>query len=153
MRSASFRVFNAGMGTWGAGPLDNDDAMDFVDGLLDLSPGEAVERLLEAVEVAAGTASTLDYPPGATALAAIAVLANSSLPGNLRVWRASLPVTLTPAFAEVMREAIERVLSVGSELTALWAASGKARELAEGVTPLVKAVTVIGVDPSQPTLF
>ena len=74
------------MGAWGSGPLENDDAADFVGDLLDATdPVQARDILGEALQAVTAGEGYLDAPTIACGLAAVtvvAVLAGASAPAR-----------------------------------------------------------------------
>ncbi len=128
------------MGTWGAGPLGNDDACDFVESLMEGKAKKAPARIRAAVETVADGSGYLGYAAGARAVAAAALLAG--LPGDpdedddeIREWLATLDLPLTPELARTALRAIERTFGEGSELWELWNEADATDEVREALKP------------------
>ena len=108
------------MGAWGPGPFDNDDALDWIDDLVEGGAGSVYATL----EVAAD-GDPPEAPEASMALAAAEVVAAANgapvrdLPGEVLDWLAehagALPADLVP----LARRAVERVRR-DSELKDLW---------------------------------
>jgi hypothetical protein len=117
------------MGAWGAGAFENDDAMDWLDDLLD---GDDDVLLRDALSAAAEADGDLESPDSAAALAAAEVVAaltgrpSSTLPEEAAGWvRAQGGVK--PWMLDFARRALDRV-SRDSELRDLWLETGDAGE-------------------------
>ena len=113
------------MGAWGAGPFDNDDAMDFVGDLSDVPAEDYVSLLQAAVTPSDGY---LESPDGSIAVAAAALIAaqrgyviSSPTVAELVQTRPFTPDDDMRASAVA---ALDRVAGEDSELTELWAEAG-----------------------------
>ncbi|HET6764055.1 MAG TPA: DUF4259 domain-containing protein [Longimicrobiaceae bacterium] len=118
------------MGAWGAGAFDNDDALDWLDDLLD---GDGAELLRDALSAAAEADGYLEAPDAASALAAAEVVAalagrpSSALPDEAAGWVRAQSGGAKPWMLDFARRALERVAR-DSELRELWLESGDAGE-------------------------
>lgn len=107
------------MGAWGAGTFDNDDALDWLDDLVD-GAGDAIRLALEATD-----AEQLEAPDASSALAAAEVVAAAlghpaaELPGEVSDWLEQNGTKSAAALAPLARQAVERVRA-SSELKELW---------------------------------
>ena len=130
------------MGIWGAGPLDNDTALDWLYGLGEVADMSLIEGTLDRA-LAVGD-DTLDAADAQEALAAAEAVAR--LLGNfgerneytrtMDDWVSWMPEK--PSL-EVLTKAwrlVERVRRPPSELLELWAGSGKADEWARSLADL-----------------
>jgi hypothetical protein len=111
------------MGTWGTGPFDNDDAVDFAASLDDLEPEDRTDAIREALADAAAETDYLERDTGGAAIAAAALVAAQSPDGEPvdpvhgpKQAVPELPVDLRP----VAVQALTRVLADDSELFELW---------------------------------
>ena len=68
------------MGATGAGPFENDDALDFLDDLEDSEPTERRKKVVAAMERVLGDQGYIEAPSMAEAVAAAAVVAASDDP-------------------------------------------------------------------------
>jgi hypothetical protein len=127
------------VGAWGPGHFDNDGALDFVDDLLD-APAEnrvdLVERLLARVVDGEHHPAIDD---GSHVVVAAALIA-AQCPGGEPVSDARWPLEPLPAFPADLRslavEALDRVLSDGSELAELWSEAAGAEDWRRAVLRL-----------------
>ncbi len=107
------------MGAWGAGTFDNDDALDWLDDLMD-GADDAIRDALESTG-----ADPLEAPDASSALAAAEVVAAAlghpaaDLPGEVSDWLEEHGTKQAAALAPLARQAVERV-SANSELKDLW---------------------------------
>jgi hypothetical protein len=120
-----------GMGTWAAGPFDNDTAADW-SGDLDEAPAEERAQLVQdtlfAVTEAGGL---LDADLACEAIAAAAVVASQRAGGAHLVATPYAPDLLAaggslelPDLAELSRRALDRVTGPGSQWLELWSEGG-----------------------------
>jgi hypothetical protein len=116
------------MGTWGTGPFDSDDALDWVWELQEAPDWSMVDS---ALRTAADTAPDVDLeaPAGQVAWAAATVVTAAAHPGvavpdEVAPWldrhRGACPAELR----SLASRALERVLADRSELVALWNEAG-----------------------------
>ena len=116
------------MGTWGTGPFDSDDALDWVWELQEAPDWSVVDS---ALRTAADTAPDVDLeaPAGQVAWAAATVVTAAAHPGvavpdEVAAWldrhRGACPAELR----SLASRALERVLADRSELVALWNEAG-----------------------------
>jgi hypothetical protein len=123
--------YPAGMGAWGSGIFDNDDAADWV--------AELSANGLGAVETALGNALAAEYleaPDGARALAAADVVARLRFGGGeesayaqgVLTWLEQNRISPSPDLVEQALSTIARVRGDDSELRELWADAGDALE-------------------------
>lgn len=125
------------MGTWDAGPFDNDDAADWAYAFEHADAGSGLAlietTLRTAVQVPAD--DYLDSDDGADAVAAAATLAHildgEPLGGSGKVsgnaafaWVARTAPVPSPELLELAIRALTRVTAPGSELASLWAEAG-----------------------------
>lgn len=129
------------MGAWGAGPFENDDALDAVDALVDGS--------FELDELRGALAGDyLEAPDGSVALAlaevALATLGRIDPPAELdEVDIRLLSTQLDDATYELILRAAERAVQPdGSELYELWQEAGD-DDLAEWRTGAVTSVEAL----------
>jgi len=114
------------MGAWGPGPFDNDDALDWIDDLIE----SGINALGATLEIAAD-GDTLEAPDASMALAAAEVVAAlygspaRELPGEVIEWVADYGRALPDELAPLARKAAERVRRE-SELKDLWEESDPA---------------------------
>jgi hypothetical protein len=107
------------MGAWGAGTFDNDDALDWLDDLLD-GADDAIRDALESTG-----ADPLEAPDASSALAAAEVVAAAlgrpaaDLPGEVSDWLEEHGTKQAAALAPLARQAVDRVRQ-NSELKDLW---------------------------------
>lgn len=107
------------MGAWGPGSFDNDDALDWLDDLVD-GASDAIRAALEATD-----AEYLEAPDASSALAAAEVVAAAAgrpaadLPGEVSEWLEEHGTRQAAALAPLARRAVERVRR-DSELKELW---------------------------------
>lgn len=123
------------MGTWAAGPFDNDTAADWCGELDDAAPERRPALVERALRAALDEPGYLDSDLAVEAVAAAAVVA-AHLPGAARVdsayapdfltagGRADLPDRLRPLAVQ----ALDRVVADDSELAELWAEAGEPNE-------------------------
>jgi hypothetical protein len=118
------------MGAWGAGSFDNDDAMDWVIGLVEGS-GESVLRAAPA-SLPSGDASYLEARACSIAIAAAAAIAAARghpaapMPEEVTGWPKRKPV-LAGDLVVLARAAVDRI-GRKSELKELWDESDSADE-------------------------
>ncbi|SBT44867.1 DUF4259 domain-containing protein [Micromonospora auratinigra] len=120
------------MGTWAAGPFDNDTAADWCGALDDAAPRERPVLVEQALRVVVDDAGYLDSDLGVEAVAAAAVLA-AHLPGASPVNSAYAPDFLTGGVRLELPErlrplavrALDRVVGEESELAELWVEAGE----------------------------
>lgn len=114
------------MGAWGAGTFDNDDALDWLDDLVD-GADDAIRDALESTG-----AEPLEAPDASSALAAAEVVAAAlgrpaaDLPGEVSDWLQASDARSAAALAPLARQAVERVRA-NSELKDLWEESDPAK--------------------------
>ncbi|MFJ7779728.1 DUF4259 domain-containing protein [Streptomyces yangpuensis] len=137
------------MGTWGAGPFEDDSALDFVDHLCTLPAHEVAVELERAVRSVAEEEEYIEYSAGVSAVAA-ATLLSGQYRDHLQEWPAPAGIpALTPELAELALRAIERAHSDGSHLWELWTESGKYGEVWKSLAP-VQAGLLGAANPAQP---
>ena len=143
------------MGTWDAGPFDNDSAADFANNLDD-TPEHGRVALIRAILTATAENDThLDLDEGAPAVAAAALVAYR-LPGGEQFApngygpEAAVPVLPADVVPLAIR-AIERVLAANSELASLWSEDMRAQRPWHTSMQQLKSVllnaTTDGMDP------
>src|SRR5437016_2924361 len=119
------------LGTWDAGPFDNDSAADFANGLDDAPEHERAARIRTALTAAARNDTYLDLDEGAPAVAAAALVA-SRLPGGEQFapngYGPAAPLPDLPADLVLLAiSAVDRVLAADSELASLWSQDVRAQ--------------------------
>ncbi|MBO4210540.1 DUF4259 domain-containing protein [Micromonospora echinofusca] len=143
------------MGTWAAGPFDNDAAADWCGALDDAEPAARVAMVERILREVVDERDYLDSWPAAKAVAAAAIVAGQ-LPGGPPVDSAYAPDFVTaggrldlpvhvPALAV---QALDRVLAADSELRELWDESDGAAALIAELAP-IRAVLESAV-PTRP---
>jgi hypothetical protein len=120
------------MGAWGAGPFDNDDALDFLDQLSDLPANELAGRLEAALAVP--TEGYLEYPEGSAAIAAASLIAAVHRGAFDGLNEQARELVQTGAVHDNARlrdqalAALTRVIGESSEWQALWSESRSSAE-------------------------
>ncbi len=114
------------MGTWGAGPFDNDDAADWTWSFDGLDADAGVQLLRDALTLDDGP---VDADDGVTAVAAAQVVAWMADPSaidespyaeSVVTWLRSTSPTADAGLIAAARAALDRVAGDGSELAELW---------------------------------
>jgi hypothetical protein len=136
--------------SWGPGPFDNDDAMEWVGEVLDGGDGGSVEFALHlAADAPADT--RLESPEGAAALAAAEFVAaglghpSADAPPELRGWLAKHELGRRKGIRDLARRAVVRVKTGASELADLYAGSPDAAAWRASVDDLL---ALLGGTPS-----
>ncbi|MEU4568023.1 DUF4259 domain-containing protein [Micromonospora sp. NPDC023956] len=135
------------MGTWDAGPYDNDTAADFCGSLDDAEPARRGEMIREVLRAVAETTDYLDssYAERAIAAAAVVVAQRSGVPTDSPYAPGFLSAGGTVALdAEVVPlavAALDRVVGSDSEWRELWAESADPDEALRTVADLRAALT------------
>jgi len=128
-----------GMGAWGIGTFENDDAADWAFELEDSADLNPVRQALAATMDSDGY---LEIPEGACAVAAASVVAATfdgdlrDVPDEVGDWIDDHPDAATRGDARLAVDALERVMSEESELRNLWADTPEATKWAETVEKL-----------------
>jgi hypothetical protein len=116
------------MGTWDAGPYDNDDASDWLEDLLEADPAEWSDIIAETLTAVVDWDEYLEYPEAAEAVAAAAIVA-SQLPGMSAYAPELFEDDEDLEFPESLRElavrALDRVTGDESEWREVWEKSGE----------------------------
>ena len=116
------------MGTWDAGPYDNDDASDWLEDLLEADPAEWSDIIAETLTAVVDWDEYLEYPEAAEAVAAAAVVA-SQLPGMAayapEVFEDDEDLEFPESLRELAVRALDRVGGDESEWRELWEKSGE----------------------------
>lgn len=143
------------LGTWDAGPFDNDSAADFANDLDD-TPEHGRTALIRAVLTAAvENDAYLDLDEGAPAVAAAALVAYR-LPGGEQFapngYGPEAPIPVLPAdLVPLAIRAVDRVLAANSELASLWSEDMRAQRPWHASMLQLKSVllnaTTDGMDP------
>jgi Domain of unknown function (DUF4259) len=102
------------MGSWGPGPFDNDDALDFVGALRESTPSDIRHRLLAALD-AVSTGGSPDATEVNIALAAaglVAIRNGAPEPDETAVteWLRHAPMQADPELCRIGLEAVDRAL-------------------------------------------
>lgn len=145
------------MGTWDAGPFDNDSAADFANDLDDASEHQRVAMIRAALTAAVENGDYLDLDEGAPAVAAAALVAYR-LPGGEQFapngYGPETPVPdLPPDLVPLAVSAVERVLGEDSELAALWSEDMRAQRPWHTSMHQLKSVLLSGATNGMDPLF
>ncbi|MGW7545669.1 DUF4259 domain-containing protein [Streptomyces sp. NPDC054770] len=111
------------MGTWDAGPFDNDTAADFCGDLDEALAGEREGIVRSAFTCAIDTADYLEAPASDVAVAAAALVA-AQCPGGEPadpVYGPKEPLPDLTGLRDLALRALDRVMTEPSELMELWA--------------------------------
>jgi uncharacterized protein DUF4259 len=125
------------MGAWGVGSFENDDALGWVDELVEAADLSPVEEAVATVdEIGEGY---LEAPEASVAIAAAEVVAavrgfpGPDLPDAVRAWISEQgPLEVSAGLADSARRAVARVRA-HSELQELWDESDDAEAWSEAV--------------------
>jgi hypothetical protein len=143
------------LGTWDAGPFDNDSAADFANDLDDTPDHERVDLIRAVLTAAVENDTYLDLDEGAAAVAAAALVAYR-LPGGEQFapnnYGPEAPVPVLPAdLVPLAIRAVDRVLAANSELASLWSEDMQAQRPWHTSMQQLKSVllnaTTDGMDP------
>jgi hypothetical protein len=121
------------VGTWGAGPFDNDDASDWT---YELAPDGDVSVVDDALRAATADGQP-DAPTCQAAIAAAEVVAAglgrpvASIPEEVAEWVAANADVAWSAHVPAALAALDRIVA-GSELKVLWAESDESSWRASG---------------------
>lgn len=145
------------MGTWGAGPYDNDDAADFTNDMDDASESQRVATIRAALATAVENDAYLDLDEGAPAVAAAALVAfrlpdGEQFAPNAYGPQAPIP-ELPPDLIPLAISAVERVLGENSELAALWSEDMRAQRPWHTSMRQLKSVLLSGTTDGMDPLF
>jgi len=115
------------MGTFGFGPFDNDDALDFLDEIEDAAPEDREVLLRAALDQVLGDRGYLAAPKVSEAIAAAAVVGVALHPDEecaepaLRDWVRTTHLRVDRDLAAIARRALSRALAPeDNELWTLW---------------------------------
>ena len=125
------------MGATGSGPFENDDALDFLDGLEDLPPAERSGRVLDALDRVLQATGYVEAPEMCEAVAGAAAVGASVSPGAaagepyLPTWLAEEPLPVDDEeLVEKSRQVLRRaVRSHDNEWWELWEEAGLAHDV------------------------
>ncbi len=125
------------MGATGSGPFENDDALDFLDALEDLPPGDRPGRALEALDTVLLRTGYVEAPQMCEAVAGAAAVGASVNPGAaagepyLPAWLANEPLPIDDEeLVEKSRQVLRRaVRSHDNEWWELWDEAGLADDV------------------------
>jgi hypothetical protein len=130
------------MGAWGSGPFDNDDAGDFVGGLIDAGDWSAAEEAFDAV-LAIGE-EYLEAPESSAAIAAAAVVAhklgNAAIEIHPEDAAGIAPIGSPPSSLVAKARAALTRIKKQSELADLWEEAGAKDEWLATLEPIEKAL-------------
>jgi hypothetical protein len=118
------------MGTWGVGPFENDDAVEWLDALAAVDDDSLLHEALDEI-AAAGPGEYVEAPWAAVAVAAAEVVAGGlgrpavDLPDEASAWLERCPGVVGAEHATLALRALDRV-AADSELRALWDRSSDA---------------------------
>ena len=125
------------MGATGSGPFENDDALDFLGALEDLTPGDRPGRVLAALDTVLVAPGYLEAPQMCEAVAAAAAVGASVNPTAavdepyLPPWLTASPLPATDEeLVEKSRQVLRRaVRSQDNEWWELWDEAGLADDV------------------------
>lgn len=131
------------MGTWAAGPFDNDGAADWAGALDDAEPQERTALVRAALAEAADEVDYLRVDVAEVAVAAAAVVA-ACLPDGLELESGYAPKFLFSGERHVLPDdlvqlalrALDRVVADDSEWYELWDEGGSLDEMLAALTPV-----------------
>jgi hypothetical protein len=130
------RSYAGPMGAIGSGPFDNDDALDFLDELADLSAHDRPARVLEALDGVLLTTAYVEAPQMCEAVAGAAAVGASLRPDlaagepYLPGWIAIQPLPDDEELVEKSRQVLRRAIrSRDSEWWELWDEAGLADDV------------------------
>lgn len=116
------------MGATGAGPFENDDALDFLDALEDIDEAERRSKLAGAMKAVAANDDYVEAAAMAEAVAAAVLVAACDDPEsivgerNVPRWVDEEPVDVDDELEDLAHQALYRALRPeGNELWELWA--------------------------------
>ncbi len=140
-----------GMGAWGSGPFDNDDAADLAGDLSDLTAASAVAAMLDDALVAVtSTDGYIEAPEMSRAVAAaviVAIFADSGLPTPTALdpsWIAAVrEVPSDPVRTQAARVMTRAFQPQDNEWHELWVEADLLDEVRTSLTPYA---TVLGLD-------
>jgi Domain of unknown function (DUF4259) len=129
------------MGATGAGPFENDDALDFLDDLEDSEPTERRKKVVAAMERVLGDQGYIEAPSMAEAVAAAAVVAASDDPESaadepyLPPWLEDEPLDVDEPLEELATQTLHRALRQDdNEWWELWEEADASDEVTEVVS-------------------
>jgi Domain of unknown function (DUF4259) len=134
------------MGMWGAGPFENDDAVDFLGDLRDGTPVEIAERLDEVFDLVLEIEQQVEMREMSVAIAAaslVAIWSGAPEPANRGITEllASIPFVADDEqrtrAAQVFARAIE---SEDNEWYDHWAEAGSIGDVRDALAPYREAV-------------
>ena len=135
------------MGATGAGPFENDDALDFLDVLEDSEPHERREKVESALGRVIRTSGYIEAPTMSEAVAAAAVVAASDDPEsvvgerNVPRWLEEDPLDVDERLEELATRALHRALqSDDNELWELWSDGDGGERFATKLTHYLDAL-------------
>ena len=145
------------MGTWDAGPFDNDSAADFANDIDDAPEDQRVAVIRAELLAAVENDAYLDLDEGAPAVAAAALVAHR-LPGGAQFtpngYGHEVPIPdLPPSFVPLAISAVERVLGDRSELAALWSEDMRAQRQWHTSMQQLKSVLLNAITDGMNPLF
>jgi hypothetical protein len=126
------------MGATGAGPFENDDALDFLDDLEDSEPTERRKKVVAVMERVIGDQGYIEAPSMAEAVAAAAVVAASDDPESaagepyLPPWLEEEPLDVDEQLEELATQTLHRALRHDdNEWWELWEEADASDEVTE----------------------
>jgi hypothetical protein len=126
------------MGATGAGPFENDDALDFLDDLEDSEPTERRKKVVAVMERVIGDQGYIEAPSMAAAVAAAAVVAASDNPESaagepyLPPWLEEEPLDVDEQLEELATQTLHRALRHDdNEWWELWEEADASDEVTE----------------------
>lgn len=135
------------MGTWAAGPFDNDRAADWAGELDDTEPADRAELVRDTLADAADGTDYLQVDVAEAAIAAAAVLA-ATLPGGPefdsgyapKLLVADPPLVLPDDLVPLALQALDRVAADESEWRELWEDNGNLDAALTALIPVREAL-------------
>jgi hypothetical protein len=135
-RRAGARSYAEVMGAIGSGPFENDDALEFLDGLAHLPPGDRPARVLAALDGVLLTTSYVEAPQMCEGVAGAALVGASTRPWlaagepHLPIWVELEPLPADEELIEKSRQVLRRaVRSHDNEWWELWEEAGLADDV------------------------
>jgi hypothetical protein len=126
------------MGATGAGPFENDDALDFLDDLEDSEPTERRKKVVAVMERVIGDQGYIEAPSNAEAVAPAALVAASEYPQSaarepyLPPWLEEEPLDVDEQLEELATQTLHRALRHDdNEWWELWEEADASDEVTE----------------------
>lgn len=140
------------MGTFGFGPFDNDDALDFLDEIEDAAPTDRPVLLRAALEQVLGIRGYLDAAKMSEAIAAAAIVSVALRPHepcaepDLSRWLQTEPLLMDASLVDTARQVLDRAMAPDdNELWTLWVDAGVLPDVLAGLAPTLRRLRAIPV--------